>query len=213
MKSFEPAVPVEVIGNLVRTGFFLPPGDFSRSPDDPFVFLTVALLHPVKALPTLLQAFKLVIERGHGNLRLDIGGDGPERAALESLASHLGLDDNCRFLGLLDREGVRSALQKCDSFVLASRYESFGVVLGEAMACGKPVIATSCGGPEFVVTPETGVLVPPGSPDALADAMENAILRRDQLDPDTIRASVVERFGESSFVARWSELYSTAASG
>jgi len=56
--------------------------------------------------------------------------------------------------------------------VLPSRYETFGVALVEAMATGLPAVATRCGGPEDIVTDQTGQLVPPDDPDALAEALQ-----------------------------------------
>ena len=91
-------------------------------------------------------------------------------------------------------------MQKCDVFVLSSLHETFGVVVGEAMACGKPVISTRCGGPEFIVNEENGVLVDVANAQALAGAMEDFIADRVSFDPQTVRASVVNRFSPEAFV-------------
>ena len=69
------------------------------------------------------------------------------------------LEQRVRLLGALSREQARDELRGCDCFVLPSRHESFGVVLAEATACGRPVISTRCGGPESIVTKENGILV------------------------------------------------------
>ena len=74
-------------------------------------------------------------------MELVLAGDGPERKRLQDLAESLGIDRACRFLGNIDRSSVRDEMRKCDLFVLPSRKETFGVVLLEAMACGKPVIS------------------------------------------------------------------------
>ncbi len=84
---------------------------------------------------------------------------------------------------------------------------SFGIVLGEAMACGKPVISTLCGGPEFIVTQETGVLVEIDHPMQLADAMELFIKGNVIIDPYAIRQNVRERFGEEVFLKNITEIY------
>ena len=98
-------------------------------------------------------------------------------------------------------------MQNCDVFVLSSLHETFGVVVGEAMACGKPVISTRCGGPEFVVNEETGVLVDVAKPQALADAMADFISDRVSFDPQAVRTSVVNRFSPEVFVRNVSAVY------
>jgi glycosyltransferase involved in cell wall biosynthesis len=98
-------------------------------------------------------------------------------------------------------------MHDCDVFVLPSLNETFGIVVGEAMACGKPVIATRCGGPEFVVTDETGVLIDVGSLEGLTEAMSDFISGRFSFDPSVIRASVVNRFGPSAFLRNIAGIY------
>src|ERR1700741_791393 len=134
------------------------------------------------------------------SFELVIGGDGPDREKLEAQVQSLGVERYCRFLGGLNREQVRERMQQCDAFVLSSLHETFGVVVGEAMACGKPVISTRCGGPEFFVNDENGVLVDAANPQALADAMADFINNRHSFDPQTVRASVVNRFSPEAFV-------------
>jgi glycosyltransferase involved in cell wall biosynthesis len=98
-------------------------------------------------------------------------------------------------------------MQWCDLFILPSLRETFGIVLGEAMACGKPVVATRCGGAEFLVTPETGQLVEPANPTLLADAIEQWASMRDSYDSVAIRKHIVDRFGESAFLQNVSAWY------
>jgi glycosyltransferase involved in cell wall biosynthesis len=141
------------------------------------------------------------------SFELVIGGDGPDRQKLEQLAKTLNVTEYCHFVGALNRDQVRERMQSCDVFVLPSLHESFGVVLGEAMACGKPVIATRCGGPEFVVNQETGVLVELAKPQAVADAMTDFIKDRISFDPQAVRNSVVKRFSPEAFVRNVSAVY------
>ena len=98
-------------------------------------------------------------------------------------------------------------MQSCDVFVLPSLHETFGIVLGEAMSCGKPVIATRCGGPEFVVTDDSGCLVDVADPAALAEVMSRFIDGRLTFDSESVRSSVVSRFGVDSFLRQTSDLY------
>ena len=79
--------------------------------------------------------------------------------ALEALVQEKALTEQVTFLGSLTREQVRQEVSEADAFVLSSEYETFGVVVIEALALGKPVIATRCGGPESIVVPSVGYLV------------------------------------------------------
>ncbi|MDA0835882.1 MAG: glycosyltransferase [Planctomycetota bacterium] len=136
----------------------------------PFRWLNVAILTEKKGHLDLLQAFAEAF-RGNRGHELRIGGDGPLREKLIAHAAALGIAEQVRFLGELDRSEVLAEMQHCDAFVLPSHVETFGVVLIEAMACGKPVIATRSGGPECIVNRTNGILVPPRSPSAFATAM------------------------------------------
>jgi glycosyltransferase involved in cell wall biosynthesis len=98
-------------------------------------------------------------------------GDGPERGYLKSLAAELELESVVEFSGAYVRSEFAEALSLSDVFVLASRRETFGVVYIEAMACGVPVIATRCGGPEDFVNGLNGLLVPVEDVESLAKAM------------------------------------------
>jgi glycosyltransferase involved in cell wall biosynthesis len=91
--------------------------------------------------------------------------------------------------------------------VLPSRYETFGVALVEAMATGLPVVATRCGGPEDIVTEETGRLVPATDPDALAEALRTLRTDWTAYDPDHIREHVLDRYGPEPFVRRTRSFY------
>jgi glycosyltransferase involved in cell wall biosynthesis len=114
---------------------------------------------------------------------------------------------------MLDPPGVRHWMRQCDVFVLPSLQETFGIVLGEAMSCGRPVIATRCGGPEFVVTPETGILVDAADPAALADAMQHFIQGKGKFDPEKIRQSVKDRFSTEAFLDTVTAVYEQVWSG
>jgi teichuronic acid biosynthesis glycosyltransferase TuaC len=94
--------------------------------------------------------------------------------------------------------------------VLPSRRESFGAVLIEAMACGTPVVATRCGGPEEVVTPDVGRLVPPNDSAALTAALAEVLDHPDVYDRATLRRSALQRFGVRTVGARLADQYAAA---
>ncbi len=120
-----------------------------------------------KALAVALAALSRVPD-----VALAIAGEGPERARLERLAGELGLDGRVSFLGALSRDGVLRLFRAADASLLSSAWENFPHTVIEALAVGSPVIATSVGGvPEVVHDGENGILVEPGDPQALAEAI------------------------------------------
>lgn len=205
--DFDPELSIEVIGESVKTDFFVPGGDIDKANGTGKSFFVAARLAEQKGLEHLVRAVHVLLDSGMNSFELVIGGDGPDRQKLEQLAQTLNVSRYIRFLGGLNREQVRERMQKCDVFVLSSLHETFGVVVGEAMACGKPVISTRCGGPEFIVNEENGVLVDVADPQALAGAMADFIQDRVSFDPRTVRASVVDRFSPEAFVRNITAVY------
>ncbi len=204
--DFQPGLQIEVIGESIKTDFFVPNGE-GRQNGSPTSFFVAARLAEQKGLDHLIKAVHLLKEKGMNSFELVIGGDGPDRQKLEQLATTFGVAEQCRFVGGLNREQVRQHMQECDVFVLSSLHETFGVVVGEAMACGKPVISTRCGGPEFIVTEDNGLLVDVADPQGLADAMSDFVAQRTHFDPQTVRSSVVNRFSPEMFVKNASAVY------
>jgi glycosyltransferase involved in cell wall biosynthesis len=139
----------------------------------PPVILNVGRLVPQKDQATLLRAFaRLRMRRA---ARLLVIGDGPERAALETLADQLGITADISMPGY-DTNPYRF-MRHCRVFALSSAWEGFGNVLVEAMACGAPVVSTDCrsGPAEILDQGKYGLLVTVGDDEALASAMEKTI--------------------------------------
>ena len=131
-----------------------------------------------------------------------IAGEGSQRAALEAQIGALGLAGSIRLLGF--REDALSLIQAADIFVLPSLAEPFGLVLIEAMALGRPVIATRAGGPREIVEENvTGLLIPPGDPAALARAMQ--LLLKDKVLRIGMGQRGHERFEERFTAARMAQ--------
>jgi len=129
----------------------------------------IGRLVPQKGFDVLIRAFAKADIPGW---KLVIAGEGTERAALESLIQELGLQGRASLVGRADRPMATALFRGCEFFVLASRMEPLGIVNLEAMAAGKPVIASKVGGvPEIVSDNVTGLLVPSEDVDALANAM------------------------------------------
>ena len=129
---------------------------------------SVGRLHPQKGFDTLLKSMPEVIEE-FPSAKLKIIGEGSQRKYLEELCSDLGISKQVNFLGRQTPAEVINFLKDIYLFVLASNWEGFGLVLVEAMACGKPIVATKVEGViEIVEDSKTGFLVPPAQPQALS---------------------------------------------
>lgn len=177
----------------------------------PLRLVSIAQLREKKGFDLLLAALARARARApHVDLRLTIGGDGPERAALEAQARELGIGNAVTFLGALPRADVLEALRAADAFVLASRHETFGIVFIEALAQGLPVLATRSGGPEGIVTGADGILVPRDDIDALAEGMLALAARIDTYDRAGLRARAIGRFGEAGVISRLEAVYARA---
>ena len=101
-------------------------------------------------------------------------------------------------------------MQQSAALILPSRAESLGMVLVEALACGTPVVATRCGGPEDIVNEQVGILVPPEDPQALANGIEHVLDRQAAYDPVKLRTHALENFGLQSVGDRLADVYEEA---
>jgi glycosyltransferase involved in cell wall biosynthesis len=132
---------------------------------------TVSRLISQKGVHILIEAFALCLER-HPQSSLVIVGDGPSRSELEKKVNALGIGERVLFLGYVGHPMLSSAIGYFDMFVLPTFGEGFGLVLLEAMALGKPIVASRVMSiPEIVLHEETGLLVPPKDPVQLSRAI------------------------------------------
>ena len=133
----------------------------------------LAVLEERKGIEFLLHAAARLQSQG-ARLNWLIGGDGSQRGALESKTRALGLDDRVKFLGFVAKP--EDFLARIDIFVMPSLFEGLGVAALEAMAAGKPVVATRVGGlAESVLDGQTGILVAPRDGSAIADAVARLV--------------------------------------
>lgn len=174
--------PAKVItmSNFVGEGAFAPLSPTTKAqiraelgiPADAVVVGCIARLHPVKDHATLLRAVSQLC-RTWPQVHLMLVGDGESRADLEGLATQLGIRERVHFTGF--RPNEPNLHHVFDVSVLASLSEGFPNSLVEAMAAGRPVVATAVGGNVDAVRPETGFLVPAGAPAELASAIERLV--------------------------------------
>lgn len=169
-------------------------------------FISAGNLIERKRFDLLVEAFG-ELSAGQSSPTLTIMGDGPLRGALQRQARELGVEDRVRFFGAYSRQEFAEELTHSDTFVLASRSETFGVVCAEAMAMGVPVIATRCGGPEEFVTEECGLLVPVDDKQELKDAMERMIVGGKDYDSVVISGRARSMFSSEAIAERLTSLY------
>ena len=140
------------------------------------VVLTIGRLVPRKGIDTVLRAFPEVLRAVPDAVYL-IGGIGPDRERLAAIAQEMGVGADVRFLGKIPYSRLPLYYNACDVFVMPSRaavpdVEGFGIVFLEAGACGKPVVGARAGGvPDAVRDGETGLLIEPDVPPALAGTL------------------------------------------
>ncbi|MDV4343100.1 glycosyltransferase family 4 protein [Methanoculleus sp. YWC-01] len=209
IQKLDVSTPVTVIPNGFRSDLFYPRDSLEcrkalNLPQDKKIILTVGNLEPVKGQGYLVEAVQRVI-RERKDILCVIVGAGKVRTALERQIRSLGLEDYVVLAGGKPHDEIPLWMNACDLFVLPSLRESFGVVQIEAMACGKPVVATRNGGSEeVVISDKYGLLVEPVDPDGLAEKILVALDR--EWDREAILA-YAERFTWENIVKEITTIY------
>lgn len=177
-----------------------------KKPKNPYVFLNVAFLNEIKNHGLLIRAFAKNFK--DSEFVLKIGGSGHLLNPLKTLCKELGVENQVFFLGLLDRAQVKHEMANANCFVLSSNYETFGVVLIEALSCGTPIISTKCGGPIDIVDENNGLLVDLGDVEQLAEAMEIMYEKAGCFPANKLREDVINKFGKDAFLSSIHKFYS-----
>lgn len=193
-----------VIPNSLDTSLFQP-GNPPPS-DGLFRLFCLSGLNVEKGATDLLQALKIASQM-NTNFHLNWGGQGKLQNDMPRLLEQYGLEDRVTLLGGLKPESTVSYYQGCDCFVMPSRLESFSMVVLEAMACGKPIIATNCGGPRDLLSEECGILVPKQNPLALAKAIARMSQKYSEYSIEKIRQRCLENYSHEVVGERLIELY------
>lgn len=189
---------VHVVFNVLEPEFEYYNYPLSLQERDFFQFISIGSLDSNKNHELLITAFAKAFKAT--SCRLSIGGTGYLFKKLKMLSIELGVNNQVKFLGHLNRNEVVQALVNSDCLVLSSNHETFGVVLIEALSMGIPVISTRCGGANDIVNETNGLLVNKMDVDSMINGMKDIIKRKDQFDRKKLRKDVIERFGSESFV-------------
>lgn len=196
---------VLVVPNLVNDIFFLAP--IAPREHSPFTFVSIASLDHKKGLDILIRSFSKAFG-GNGDVKLNICGKGPDREKLQELAASLGVADQIFFLGELSRGECVKLLFASDAFVLPSRVETFGIVFGEAMAMGLPIIMAKTDAYQDLVTVETGLAVDIDDVEDLCSKMQEIFNKKDKFDGQKIRSFCRSKYSEAVVAQLLTERYS-----
>jgi glycosyltransferase involved in cell wall biosynthesis len=192
---------IKVIPNMVDCELF----NYNKKkfPNKPYKLISVGSLVHNKVFDILIKAIAAV----KNDVQLLIIGEGVERKKLEKMIIELKLSDRIKLIGRCDRLSVAKYMGDSDIFVLASKFETFGIVFIEALASGIPVVATACGGPESFIDETNGRIVPINDPSAFAEAVDYVIERYDSYDHLNIRKECIDKFSENTVIEQLGELY------
>jgi glycosyltransferase involved in cell wall biosynthesis len=194
------------IPNVVNTDFFTLK---SSSEIDGFTFVNIAFLDKKKSQDMLVMAFYKAF-KNNNKIKLVIAGNGPEYNNLKKLIQKLDMGKQISLYGNASRLEVKQLLQASDAFVLSSRYETFGVVLIEAMSCGLPVISTKSGGPESIITDNRMGMLCDIDEESLSTALRKLVKRQGEYNPIYIRQYILDNFSESIIASKLFVIYENA---
>jgi len=168
--------------------------------------LNVASLISIKKHDRLIRAFALIASK-KPELNLVLAGDGKLRVKLYTLVEELNLTERIHFVGNIDKDSVCQLMQQAEVFVLTSDYETFGVVLIEALSCGTPVVATNVGGiPEIINSKNLGYLCDPDIR-CFAQNINKSLEKR--YHNFEIAIQTQKKYGKTALVTRLKEIYNS----
>lgn len=203
-------VETRLLPNVLDDETFTPPADPGQRIAGRLLF--VGAVREVKGLDIAVRALDRIADR-RPSVHLRVVGEPfrhsyrKDEREVRKLIDRLGLSERVTFVGGLSPDGVAKEMRTARALVVPSRRESFSSVTVEALACGTPVVATRCGGPEEILTEDTGVLVPPEDPKALAEGIDSILSGRRMFNRDQMHTRTVERFDRSAARRRLVSLY------
>ena len=150
-----------------------------------------------KNITGLIDAYQILEDRNLVFQCVFIG-DGIDFAMIQEYVKKLKHQENLRFTGILEGQDYINELASSDFLVLPSNYETQGVVILEAFACGMPVVSTNVGGIPEIVDESNGILVPPQDPEKLADAMQTMLQTYLNYEVDILRDGIIKKFSNET---------------
>jgi glycosyltransferase involved in cell wall biosynthesis len=196
-----------VVPNVVDTSVFYPAE--TKRDHGPFRFIHVSALDDEqKNVSGILNAFAQVLEKTK-HIELIIAGDGDDAGSLKKLSSKLGIQNQVRFVGTKDPAGVSELFREADALVMFSNYETFCVVIPEALACGIPVITSDAGGVMSYFNKSLGLVVPMRDEQALSDAMNRFADKGITYNVEALRSFVESHFSKQVVSEKLMNVYNS----
>ena len=196
-----------VINNMVSDSFFDQKAELNKKTlsHDIVKFVSVGALIHGKGYDLIIRG--LLKSKYRDRCQFCIIGSGSDEESLRKLIVDNGLQDHVFLLGRKTPDEVSAQIAASDCFALTSRRETFGIVYIEAMAKGKPVIATMCGGPESFVNESNGVLIPAEDVEATTKAIDYMVEHLDQYNGAAIREYCYDNFSEERITQKIIAMY------
>jgi glycosyltransferase involved in cell wall biosynthesis len=193
---------IDIIPNMVNENKFVLCNKLDKKK---FIFLSVGNISEQKGIKDLLYAVKKWMPKN--DIEFWIVGNGPEKNKFIELSKILKIDYCIKWFGEINRKNIVKLYQECDVFVLPSKYETFGIVYIEALACGKPIIATKCGGPESIINEKNGILIKIGNIIELSEALQYMFKNISKYSEHIIRKEIEEKYSREVVVKQIISLY------
>lgn len=194
---------IHVIPNLFDEHIF----QLSDTPQkEAFTIVSVGDLIPRKGFDVLINAFKIALAQD-SDLRLEIIGIGPLREKLEAQVMGKNLSHYVAFKGACKPVEVAEVMQASHLCISTSHIETFGITVIEALACGKPVVATPSGGPQNIITLETGILTANWDSNTIAKAILDVKRNEERYKPQRIAEYAVSQYGSKVVADQIFDLY------
>jgi glycosyltransferase involved in cell wall biosynthesis len=193
-------VKFHYLPNVVNTELFTP----GTKPVEKYTFVNVAGLDENKNHKLLIESFSKVF-KGNVGFELLIIGDGPAFSELKYQIEDLKISEQVKLLGKLNRSEIKMILGCSSCFVLSSRYETFGIVIIEAMSCGLPVVSTKSKGPESIIINDWLGILCESNLSSLSDAL--LLVTQKKYNSEYIRSYAVENFSETTIGESLGKIY------
>lgn len=209
-------IDADVIPNMIDPVFLtVTDGGKSYAHSNTFRFVFVGNLIDGKRPKQCIQSFYKAFCEHHfstedgRNIVLELIGNGSLFSECERLIAELGISRNVVLHGYQTRSKIAEIFRQSDCFVLPSKLETFGVVYIEAMACGLPVIATRCGGPESFVNEDNGVLIPVDEEGALISAFREMAANIDRYNKKEVASMASDNFSPEAIADKLVDVYTS----